>query len=111
MNKRAVLKFGGSSLANAEKLSTVCQIIETERKRFSAVYIVFSAFGGVTNALDALAQKASTGNANWDEDLQPVLAYNRGDVQAAQKVCLHEEEVTMEKFRVDELLSRSIGRL
>ena len=52
-----VLKFGGSSLASAEKFVQVAQIIQGKRKE-SPVAIVVSAPQGVTNHLVALADSS-----------------------------------------------------
>jgi len=58
-----VLKFGGSSLANAERFVQVAAIIEEASKK-TAVAIVVSAPQGVTNHLVALAQNHSDEAAN-----------------------------------------------
>jgi len=58
-----VLKFGGSSLANAERFVQVAAIIEEASKK-TAVATVVSAPQGVTNHLVALAQNHSDEEAN-----------------------------------------------
>ncbi|MBL4909402.1 MAG: bifunctional aspartate kinase/homoserine dehydrogenase I [Alteromonadaceae bacterium] len=58
-----VLKFGGSSLANAQKFMQVANIIE-EASQKTSVAIVVSAPQGVTNHLVALAQTPSDNSAN-----------------------------------------------
>ena len=57
-----VLKFGGSSVANAEKISKVIDIIiDSEDNK----HIVFSAMKGVTNTLIEAAKTAERGNRSY----------------------------------------------
>ena len=53
-----VLKFGGSSLANAERFLLVSEIIKT-KSQTSSIAIVVSAPQGVTNHLVAMAENIS----------------------------------------------------
>ena len=55
-----ILKFGGSSIADAEKIRHVANIIRDKKSRGDIV-IVISAFGGVTDTLKDLADKAASG--------------------------------------------------
>ncbi|OUS27533.1 bifunctional aspartate kinase/homoserine dehydrogenase I [Thalassotalea sp. 42_200_T64] len=55
-----VLKFGGSSLANAERFLAVCEII-TNKSQQSPVSVVVSAPQGITNHLVALTETLSEG--------------------------------------------------
>ncbi|MBS0290678.1 MAG: bifunctional aspartate kinase/homoserine dehydrogenase I [Proteobacteria bacterium] len=52
-----VLKFGGTSLGNAKRLSQVCQTI-CKRLQLHPVAVVVSAIAGVTNMLELSIQKA-----------------------------------------------------
>ena len=45
-----ILKFGGSSIADADKIQHVSDIIK-DSKKYSEVSIVVSALAGVTNSL------------------------------------------------------------
>ncbi len=60
-------KFGGSSVANAERIRRVADILlaRTERQ-----VVVVSAMQGVTDALIALVHKASTRDSGWEKNLQ-----------------------------------------
>ncbi len=62
-----VLKFGGSSLADAERYLRVTEITLTTH-RASGAAVVLSAPKGVTNALAALCEQAAKG-----EDFQPLF--------------------------------------
>jgi aspartate kinase len=56
-----VLKFGGSSVADAPALARVCAIVACERRRR---VVVVSALAGVTDTLLEVAQDASAGRAD-----------------------------------------------
>ena len=55
-----IIKFGGSSIADAEKIQHVAGIIENTKKN-SELAIVVSAFGGVTDAIKTVAESAAIG--------------------------------------------------
>src|SRR5690606_1236141 len=63
-----VLKFGGSSVATAERIESVIKILEPYGEKDIAV--VFSAFGGVTDALIDVSRRAVLG----DEEYRTALA-------------------------------------
>ena len=60
-----ILKFGGTSVANAERLETVFQIIKTAEKNSGKVAVVVSAFGGMTDRLIETGQKAAVGDEGY----------------------------------------------
>jgi len=55
-----ILKFGGSSIADADKIRHVSGIIK-DAKKYSEVSIVVSALAGVTNSLKTMAETAASG--------------------------------------------------
>ena len=55
-----IVKFGGSSIADTEKLHHVAGIIENMKKT-SDIAIVLSALGGVTDTIKTLAESAAAG--------------------------------------------------
>jgi len=61
-----VLKFGGTSLANAERIRAVAALVEQARKESTPVVVV-SAVGGVTNELDAVADLSGKGDPGFSE--------------------------------------------
>ena len=66
-----VLKFGGSSVANADNIRQVIQIIQnTLNTRNKQLIVVVSALGGVTDELIQLARLAASGNDSYQERLQ-----------------------------------------
>ncbi len=63
-----VLKFGGSSVANAENIEKVAKIVESKSKKGNITLIV-SALGGITDLLLDCGQLASEGNEKYKEQL------------------------------------------
>lgn len=64
-----VLKFGGSSVANAENISKVAVIVSKAIQK-EATILVVSALGGVTDQLIEIGIKAATGNESYKEQIQ-----------------------------------------
>jgi len=65
-----VLKFGGSSVADAEKINRVIDIINSSEDNR---YVVFSAMKGITNLLIESARKAETGDINYTEGMDEIV--------------------------------------
>ncbi len=99
-----VLKFGGSSVGTAERISSVVSLVtDTSRYPASTVRaVVVSAFQGVTDSLLALANRAAQGDTRFSEDLKAlerrhldvvhelVPATDRGATLAAVKALSNE---------------------
>jgi aspartate kinase len=68
--KRLVLKFGGTSLGNTEKIKKVASIIKKRHKENNEIIIVVSAMSGVTNDL---VKKANSISKNFDSKELDVL--------------------------------------
>jgi bifunctional aspartokinase / homoserine dehydrogenase 1 len=66
-----VLKFGGTSVANAENMGRVIQIVGTARNKARTIVVV-SALGGVTDKLLEVAGLASRGDESYKELLKSV---------------------------------------
>ncbi len=62
-----VLKFGGSSVANAENIKKVVNIVL--QPQYSQSIVVVSALGGVTDSLILMATNASNGDESYKETL------------------------------------------
>ena len=56
--KILVMKFGGTSVANLDRIRNIASIIEKEHKKYKLV-IVLSAMAGVTNDLQKLIDEAT----------------------------------------------------
>lgn len=66
-----VLKFGGTSVKDAESISQMVEIAAKELKEKETVVIVSSAMGGITNQLLRMAQNAEKGE-DTKNDLQEI---------------------------------------
>ena len=66
-----VLKFGGTSVANAENISKVVAIVKDVLQKDKSIVIV-SALGGVTDLLLNAASLASSGDESFKERLQVI---------------------------------------
>jgi aspartokinase/homoserine dehydrogenase 1 len=64
-----VLKFGGSSVANAENINKVIDIIKDKAAKDKTIVVV-SALGGITDILIRCSQLAAEGNEAYKEKLQ-----------------------------------------
>ncbi len=64
-----VLKFGGSSVKNAENISKVVAIVKEKVKKDKTVVIV-SALGGITDLLLQCCKLASESDETYKEKLQ-----------------------------------------
>ena len=72
-----VLKFGGSSVADASRLRRVADII-VEKIELDKLVVVVSAFGGVTDLLIKITNLASEGDKSYLDHLQELLDRIRG---------------------------------
>ncbi len=60
-----VLKFGGSSVATPERIQSIVEILRTYQQRSEPFTVVFSAFGGATDFLIAMSQRAARGDDGY----------------------------------------------
>jgi bifunctional aspartokinase / homoserine dehydrogenase 1 len=60
-----VIKFGGSSVANADNINKVIDIITTKTKENNNLIVVVSALGGVTDLLLQAAAEAASNNTHY----------------------------------------------
>lgn len=77
-----VLKFGGSSVANAERIKGVADIVVNAKKKHKQVAVVISALGGVTDELIALTTRAMQGEEGMKETFKKVEARHYEAVKA-----------------------------
>ncbi|MDX1666679.1 MAG: aspartate kinase, partial [Saprospiraceae bacterium] len=60
-----VLKFGGSSVASPDRIKSIVSILEEYYSRGEKFTVVFSAFGGVTDALLQMGELAARGDETY----------------------------------------------
>ena len=67
--KMKVLKFGGTSVANSESLSSVLKIIQKQKK---PVAVVVSALAGITDLLMEMLSFAQSGEDHYKEGIAEI---------------------------------------
>ncbi len=72
-NKRIVVKFGGSSLADHERLLKAVVAVVNEAKKGTEVAVVVSAMGKTTDVLMTTAKNTSNGKLE-KHDLDDILS-------------------------------------
>jgi aspartokinase/homoserine dehydrogenase 1 len=118
-----VLKFGGTSVANAENINKVFAI-STEASKKEATIIVVSALGGVTDLLLSAAALASQGDETYKEKLSSFeerhleavkqllpIAHQSQMLSLVKKSCNELEDICNGIFLLGELTGRSKDRI
>ena len=114
-----ILKFGGSSVATAQRIQSVIEIIKPYQK--DGVAVVFSAFGGVTDALIDVSQLALQGDTTYRTKLEQLekrhleavrellSVQKQGSILAQVKIKINElEDVLHGVFLVKERTARTL---
>ncbi len=118
-----VLKFGGTSVANAENINKVIAIVKDTLKRGPAMVVV-SALGGTTDVLIDAGKLAAAGNETYKEklltieqrhlqtvkDLIPV-ANQSAILSEVKKKCNELEAICEGVFMLGELSARTLDRI
>jgi aspartokinase/homoserine dehydrogenase 1 len=120
---KQVLKFGGSSVADASNIRRVLQIVLDRTDRGPAI-IVVSAMGGVTDTLLACGDEAANGSESFRDTLaalekrhlQAVMSLLPIDRQSAtlslvKKLCNDLEDICNGVFLLGELSPRTRDRI
>ncbi len=110
-----VLKFGGSSVARAENIKKVIEIVKS-KSREDRLVVVASALGGITNRLEQCGKMARKGEEGYKEILREVESrhlevvedlfrlQDQGSIKASLKLILNElEDVCLGIFLLREL--------
>ena len=103
-----VLKFGGSSVGNAEAISKVVSIV-TDSIKTEPVIVVVSAMSGVTDQLLMLAQSASQGNEAYKTIIQNIEQKHLDAVRALLPIQQQSGTLSMVKQLLNELESNCEG--
>jgi aspartokinase/homoserine dehydrogenase 1 len=90
-----VLKFGGSSVSNAERIRNVADILQKLAETGERFAVVVSAMGGGTDRLIRMSQLAAEGSLAYEEDLQAFSDRHREAVDqlvggARYQTCMQE---------------------
>ena len=118
-----VLKFGGTSVASAENINKVVEIVSATIKKEPAVVVV-SALGGVTDLLLGAATMAAAGDESYREKLTVVeqrhldavkqllpVAGQSQLLSLVKKACNEIEDISNGIFLLRELTARSKDRI
>ncbi len=118
-----VLKFGGSSVANAENINKVVSIVREVSKKDKTVLVV-SALGGITDKLITSASLAAAGDESYTEQLSIIekrhltavqelipVARQSGLLSAVKKQCNEIEDICNGIFLLRELSAATKDRV
>ena len=118
-----VLKFGGTSVANAENINRVIAVMKESALREKTVVVV-SALGGITDLLLTAATLAAEGNEVYKEKLTPIeqrhletvkqlvpVAHQSQSLSLVKKSCNEIEDICNGIFLLRELTARSKDRI
>jgi aspartokinase/homoserine dehydrogenase 1 len=67
-----VMKFGGSSVANPERIKNMIEIVRGRREQYEKVIVVCSAFGGITDHIINTAKLAENQNPEYKTEFQAI---------------------------------------
>ncbi|HMU45873.1 MAG TPA: bifunctional aspartate kinase/homoserine dehydrogenase I [Chitinophagaceae bacterium] len=118
-----VLKFGGTSVANAENIRKVIAVVKEAIQKERTVVVV-SALGGVTDLLLTAAEQAADGNDSYKDNLGVIeqrhleavkqlipLAQQSQLLSLVKKSCNEIEDICNGIFLLGELTTRSKDRI
>lgn len=98
-----VLKFGGSSVANAENINNVIGIVQQAIKKNTNTVIILSAMGGITDSLLEAASLASDGDDKYKEKLQIITLRHLTAVKELIPLDQQSSVLSMVKKRCNEV--------
>jgi aspartokinase/homoserine dehydrogenase 1 len=117
-----VLKFGGSSVANAENIKKVVNIVK--QPNYQKAIVVVSALGGITDLLIAIGTDAANANESYKDTLkslenrhietaQALLPINNqsGCISAIKQLFNELDDICEGVFRLGELSGRTKDRI
>ncbi|MFN6090675.1 MAG: bifunctional aspartate kinase/homoserine dehydrogenase I [Cyclobacteriaceae bacterium] len=97
-----VLKFGGSSVANPERIKSVIDILLAYVKK-ERMAVVFSAFGGVTDSLIQLSTMALAGDVGYKVQLEQLEKRHLEAVRELIDIQKQSSVIAQVKFTINEL--------
>ena len=97
-----VLKFGGSSVANAENINKVVAIVE-KAVASQRTIVVVSALGGITDTLLAAASLAAKGDENYKSKLLSIEQRHLEAVKALLPVTQQSGVLSLVKKQCNEI--------
>ena len=98
-----VLKFGGSSVANANNINSVIEIIKQASKKNNNIVIILSALGGTTDGLLEAVTLASNSDISYKEKLQALEHRHLSIVKDLIPIDRQSSVLSMVKKRFNEI--------
>lgn len=98
-----VLKFGGTSVGNAENISKVVDILLAYKKRKESFAVVFSAISGVTNLLVEAGKTASASDDSYQKILKDIEKKHFDAIKKLLEVKTQSMAVAQIKMLINEL--------
>ncbi|MBS1512929.1 MAG: bifunctional aspartate kinase/homoserine dehydrogenase I [Bacteroidetes bacterium] len=118
-----VIKFGGSSVASAENINKVVQIV-TKKSGTEKLAVIVSALGGITDLLLQCAHLAATGNEAYKNTMQEIESRHLNTVKellpvtqqssvlsAVKKMCNEIEDICNGIYLLGELSDRTKDKI
>ncbi len=100
-----IMKFGGSSVANAKNINKVIDIVLESQKESDGLVVVVSALGGVTDELIKIANLAAAHDEKYKRDFQKLCERHN---QVKSELVKKENKEINKKY---EELSRVLGEV
>jgi aspartokinase/homoserine dehydrogenase 1 len=97
-----VLKFGGSSVANADNIKRVLAIVANRSKQ-SKIVVVLSALGGITDLLLECGKVASQGDEGYKAQLKDAEARHMEAIRSLVPVTQQSRVISLIKTQCNEL--------
>lgn len=98
-----ILKFGGSSVANAKNINRVISIISDASKNNEKLVVVLSAFGGITDALIEAVSLASKADIAYQQKLETIVQRHLNAVKELIPLEKQSAVLSMVKKRCNEI--------
>jgi bifunctional aspartokinase / homoserine dehydrogenase 1 len=98
-----VLKFGGTSVANAKNINAVISIIQEKIHAGNKITVILSALGGITDALLEAATLASAGDISYKEKLLAIEQRHLATVKELIPLDKQSSVLSMVKKRCNEI--------
>jgi len=97
-----VLKFGGSSVANADNINKVVELVRQAMAKDRTILVV-SALGGITDMLIHAGQSAAAGKEEYKEKLLEIERRHLDTVKALLPITRQSSALSLIKTRCNEL--------
>ncbi|WP_431214568.1 hypothetical protein ACQ86N_07110 [Puia sp. P3] len=97
-----VLKFGGSSVANADNINRVIELVKQATANDRTILVV-SALGGITDMLIQAGQAAASGDESYKEKVQDIERRHLDTVKALLPITRQSSALSLVKTRCNEI--------